>query len=234
MLDTARKTFKQKLRDQETTVLVNADHASSGLVHFVSKLGIDAVMLDCEQGNLSFENIEDMTRAARLAGTSSIVRIPSVEPWTIERYVMRDIDGLVIPRLDHAEQVAQAVADIRYAAPRDADQKAVIVQVESASAVNDLDGFLAVPEVDCFFIGAVDLAKSMGYAGDYRQPAVMETMIETIQRIRASGRAVGFLVKPHDLQAWQARGVSMLYTHVNDFIEMGLKQWYALAGMPKR
>src|SRR5690606_22326137 len=160
--------FKQKLRNRETASLVNADHASSGLVAFVSTLGIDAILLDCEQGNISFENIEDMTRAARLSGVSPIVRIPAVEPWTMELYVMRNIDGVVVPRLDTADQVAKAIVDIRYAAPRDFDEKAIIIQVESVSAVAELDDFLAIPEVDCFFIGAVDLAKSMGFSGDYR------------------------------------------------------------------
>jgi 4-hydroxy-2-oxoheptanedioate aldolase len=224
-------SFKQKLRNGETVSLVNADHACAGLVHFVSGLGIDAVMLDCEQGNPGFVEVEDMTRAARLAGVASIVRIPSPEPWTIERYVMRGIDGVVVPRLDTAAQVVKAVADIRYASPKDFDRKTIIVQVESVSAVQELDGFLAVPEVDCFFIGAVDLAKSMGYAGDYARPEVMATMDHVIQQILARGRSVGFLVKEDDLQAWQSKGVTMLYTHVNDFLRMGLREWKALAGL---
>jgi 2-keto-3-deoxy-L-rhamnonate aldolase RhmA len=224
-------TFKQKLRSRQTVSLVNPDHACSSLVHFASGLGIDAVMLDCEQGNPSFVDVEEMTRAARLAGVASIVRIPSPEPWTIERYVMRGIDGVVVPRLDTAAQVAKAVADIRYASPKDFDRKTIIVQVESASAVNELDGFLAVPEVDCFFIGAVDLAKSMGHGGDYAQPEVMAVMDRTIERIRAQGRSVGFLVKEEDLQTWQAKGVTMLYTHINDFLRMGARAWRGLAGM---
>lgn len=223
--------FKRKLRSRQTVSLVNADHACAGLVQFVGGLGIDAVMLDCEQGNPSFVDVEDMTRAARLADVASIVRIPSPEPWTIERYVMRGIDGVVVPRLDTAAQVIKAVADIRYASPKNFERTAIIVQVESLSAVEQLDGFLAVPEVDCFFIGAVDLAKSMGFAGDYAQPAVMAAMDRVIERILAQGRSVGFLVKEEDVQAWQAKGVTMLYTHVNDFLRMGLRQWQSLASV---
>lgn len=226
--------FKQKLRSRQPASLINADHASAGLVAFVARLGIDAVMLDCEQGNPSFENVEDMTRAARLAGISSIVRVPSAEPWTIERYVMRGIDGLVIPRLDTAAQVARAVADMRYAAPKDFDRQALIVQVESAQALSELDGFLAIDEIDCFFIGAVDLAKSLGHAGDYHQPAVMEAMFDTLARIEKTGRAAGFLVKENDIAFWQARGATMLYAHVNDFLMMGARQWRAIAGMGDR
>lgn len=225
------RRLKDRLARGETVSLVNPDHASSGLVAFMGTLGIDAVMIDCEQGNPGFTDVEDMTRAARLAGISAIVRIPSPEPWTIERYLMRGIDGVVVPRLDTAAQVRRVVEDIRYCTPKDFDDKAIIVQVESASALAELDGFLAVPEIDCYFIGAVDLAKSMGHRGDYRQPAVMQAMEQAIERILGHGRRVGFLVKEDDLQAWQARGVTMLYTHLNDFAAIGARQWRALAGL---
>jgi 2-keto-3-deoxy-L-rhamnonate aldolase RhmA len=225
------RRLKDRLARGHTVSLVNPDHACSGLVAFMGTLGIDAVMIDCEQGNPGFTDVEDMTRAARLAGISAIVRIPSPEPWTIERYLMRNIDGIVVPRLDTAAQVEKAVRDIRYCTPRDFGDKAIIIQVESASAVAELDGFLDVPEVDCYFIGAVDLAKSLGHAGDYSQPEVMRAMESTIERILRRGRRVGFLVKEHDLQAWQARGVTLLYTHLNDFAAIGARQWRLLAGL---
>jgi 2-keto-3-deoxy-L-rhamnonate aldolase RhmA len=217
--------FKQRLRAGQTVTLVNPDHASAGLVAFVAQLGVEAFMLDCEQGTPDFEDVEQMTRAARLHGAAALVRIPSPEPWTIERYVMRGVDGLVIPRLDTAAQLRRAVDDIRYAAAKGFHRQVIVVQVESASALRELDGFLAVPEVDCYFIGAVDLAKSMGHAGDYTQPEVMQALQQTVRRIRDAGRSVGFLVKPEDVRAWQAQGVTLLYTHVNDFIRQGWGSW---------
>ncbi|KQW56423.1 HpcH/HpaI aldolase family protein [Variovorax sp. Root411] len=223
--------FKAKLRNLETCSLVNPDHPSSSLVHFMGTLGIDAFMLDCEQGSPSFENVEDMARAARLCGVSATVRIPSPEPWTIERYMMRGIDGLVVPRLDSGAQARRVVDDMRYCVPKDFDQKAVIVQIESAAAVADLDAFLDIPEIDCFFIGVIDLAKSMGFAGNYADPAVLDALDRTIQRIRARKRSVGIMVKEHDIAAWRTKGVTMLYTHLNDFAAMGARQWRQMAGV---
>ncbi|CAN5400013.1 aldolase/citrate lyase family protein [soil metagenome] len=223
--------FKQRLRAGETVSLVNVDHAHAGLVHYSCGLGIDAVMLDCEQGTPGFEDIENLTRAAHLQGVASIVRVPSSEPWTIERYMMRGVDGIVVPRLDTAEQVRRVVDDIRYAVPLRFEHKSVIVQVESVSAVEQLDDFMSVEEVDCFFIGAVDLAKSMGFAGDYRKPAVATCIDEVIARIRARGRSVGFMVRDQDAAVWQAKGVTMLYAHINDFLTLGARQWRADAGL---
>ncbi len=224
-------SFKSKLVKRQTASLVNADHACPGLVNFMATLGIDAVMIDCEQGNPGFEDVENMSRAARLGGMNPIVRIPSPEPWTIERYMMRGIDGVVVPRLDSAAQVTRVLDDIRYCAPADFDEKAVIIQVESMSAVKELNAFLAVPGIDCYFIGAVDLAKSMGFRGDYAEPSVMAVIDDVIKRILDKDRCVGFLVKENDVAQWQAKGVTMLYTHLNDFAAMGARQWRAIAGL---
>ena len=227
----AAALFKAKLAANETTILLNPDYPSSGLVEFCGALGVDAVMIDCEQGNPSLENLEDMARAARLANIASIVRVPSPEPWTIERHMFRGVDGIVVPRLDTAAQVKRAVEDIRYCFPKTVDQKIIIIQVESVSAVAELEGFLAVPGIDCFFIGGVDLAKSMGFAGDYTVPEVVQTIEDTVARIRNAGKPAGMMVKPHDIETWQAKGPSMLYAHVNDFAAMGAKEWRRRAGL---
>lgn len=227
----ANTNFKSKLASRQPCSLVNPDHPSSSVVNFLGTLGIDAVMLDCEQGSPSYENIEDMTRAARLNGVSAIVRIPSPEPWTIERYMMRGIDGVVVPRLDSGAQAAKVIEDIKYCCPGNFAEKVVIIQIESASAVQDLDAFLALDDIDCYFIGVIDLAKSMGFLGDYAAPEVVQVLNETIDRILARGKCVGIMVKENDLKQWQQKGVSMLYTHLNDFAAMGARHWCTLAGM---
>jgi 4-hydroxy-2-oxoheptanedioate aldolase len=225
--------FKQRLRSGELVSLVNADYACPALVEFVGGLGVDAVMIDCEQGNPSFQDVEDLSRAARGAGMAAIVRVPSPEPWTLERYLLRGVDGLVVPRLDTADQVAKVVEDVRYVLQTNFARKSLIIQVESASALAQLDDFLAIPEVDCFFIGAVDLSKSLGFGGSYQHPDMLAVLDDTVARIRAQGRSVGGLVKEADVAAWRAKGVNMLYSHINDYLMVGVKQWNVLAGMTR-
>lgn len=222
--------FKRRLRAREPVGLFNVDHVSCSLLDFAARLApVDAVMFDCEQGTPSFEDVENLARTARLHEVASLVRIPSPEPWTIERHLMRGVDGLVVPRLNYAAQVAQAVRDMRYAVPREFEHKLVIVQVESVEALAELDDFLAIDEVDCWFIGAVDLAKSMGFDGDYARPEVLAELTRTVKHIRAAGRSVGFLVKEHDLGLWAEKGVTMFYAHFNDLLCLGARHWPAAA-----
>jgi len=54
---------------------------------------------------------------------------------------------------------------------------------------------------------------------------------DVIARIRAAGRCAGIMVKDHDVAVWQGKGVTMLYTHLNDFAAMGARVWRGLAGL---
>ena len=224
---TAAQRFKQALREDRPVAVINADYANAGLVEFLARpeLGVDAVMLDAEQGSPDFERIEDMARAARLSGLCVLVRLFSPEPWVIERMLLRGIDGLIVPRLDTAEQARAALEVLRYCHPHDADDKLFVVQIESAAAHANLDDFLAVDGIDAHFIGPVDLSRSMGHRGDYAAAPVQAAVDDILRHSRAAGRAVGTMVKPGDAEQWMARGARFLYFHVNDWLRIGARSF---------
>jgi len=218
----AGSRFKQKMRDGKPVAVINADYPSGALVEFLGQpsLGLDAVMIDTEQGSPGIESVEEMARAARLTGLCSLARLFSPEPWVIERLMLRGIDGIIVPRLDSADQARQVVDTVRYCFP-ERDDKVVIVQIESAAAHADLDRFLAVDGIDAYFIGPVDLSRSMGDKGDYQAPAVAAAIDDILARVNAAGKVAGTLVKPGDAQAWMQRGARLLYFHVNDWLRIG-------------
>ena len=69
----------------------------------------------------------------------------------------------------------------------------------------------------------------MGFEGDYSGPEVMQVLEQVVATIVAHQKSAGSLVKEHDLQYWQSRGVNMLYSHVNDFLRIGARHWRQLA-----
>ena len=217
--------LREKLARDETLVVVNADHPSASLVEVLARLPIDAVFIDCEQGSPDVESVENMARAARLHRMASLVRVFDPKDWVLERYLLRGVDGVVAPRLDRAADAAAVVEGVRYCFPAAPDSKFVVVQIESSAAVADLDGFLAVEGIDAYFIGPVDLAKSLGYRGDYRHPEVQAVIEDVIVRSRAVGRHVGILASADDAAGYVAKGVRFLYTHANDFIGAGARDF---------
>lgn len=220
--------FKKKLADRKPVVVMNPDHPSASLVEFIARLGVDGVMIDTEQGSPDVESVEEMARAARAAGLCALVRIFSPESWVIERYMFRGVHGVVVPRLDNADDAQRVVEDVRYCFPDEADEKIVVLQIETANAVRELDRFLAIGGVDCLFVGPVDLAKSLGHRGDFRKPEVMAVLEQTIERIAGAGKAAGMMVKEDDVKHWQAKGATFLYNHLNDYALMGAKRFNSL------
>ena len=101
----------------------------------------------------------------------------------------------------------------------------LLVQVESKAALDNLDAILDVEGIDGVFIGPADLSASLGYPDNTGHPEVQEIIEQSIRRIRAAGKAAGFLaVDPAMAQKclqWGANFVAvgvdtMLYTEALD------------------
>ncbi len=224
------QAFKDKLATGAAVLVVNPDHPSPSLVESLGRLPIDAVWIDCEQGAADVETVENMARAARVAGLVSMVRIFAPEDWAIERYMFRGLDGLVVPRLDTAAQAQGVVDALRYCFPKTHQQKLLVVQIERRGALDDLAGFLGVDGIDVYMIGPVDLAKSLGFAGDFRRPEVQQAIDETIAKIREAGKAAGILVERDNVARYRDQGVQFLYAHANAFLSHGARDFADLLG----
>ncbi len=223
------KSVKQRLAAGEPVTVVNVDHVSPSLVEVLGSLPVHAVFIDCEQGAPDFLAVEDMARAARLTGLTSLVRIYQPEPWLVERTLFRKVDGIVVPRIDTADQAQRMIDAVKYCYPDDHSDKVLVIQIESSEALDNLDALLALDGIDAYFIGPVDLSKSLGHGGDYRCPPVQAVMDDTIARIRAGGRNAGVMVDRDNVQRYASLGVTFFYEHVNGFLRYGAELFAAEA-----
>ncbi|MCH7983816.1 MAG: hypothetical protein IIC28_07615 [Chloroflexi bacterium] len=75
---------------------------------------------------------------------------------------------------------------------KDANRETLVcVQIEEVAADDNLDEILGVPDIDVFFIGPTDLARSTGHPGDNGHPDVKKVVQEVFDRIHAAGKASG-------------------------------------------
>lgn len=72
------------------------------------------------------------------------------------------------------------------------DSLCLLVQVESKTALDNLDEILDVEGIDGVFIGPADLSASLGYPDNAGHPEVQRIIETSIRRIRAAGKAAGF------------------------------------------
>jgi 2-keto-3-deoxy-L-rhamnonate aldolase RhmA len=219
--DSPAKKLRTRLQRHEPQLIINVDHPSAGLVEALALSGINAVMFDTEQGSPDIESIENMARAARLHGVCSLIRTFNFDPWAIERLMHRGADGLIVPRAENLDDVKRIVSAFEYCLSGDRADRLLIVQLEHIKLLESVNELAKMREIDCIFIGPVDLSKSMGFGGSYDHPIVATAIENAIKVLHQNGMPVGMLVKPGDIAPWVRLGVSFLYAHANDILNLG-------------
>jgi 4-hydroxy-2-oxoheptanedioate aldolase len=219
---------KQKLAAGQVVTMFNPDFASPRLVEYIGGLGLDVAWIDAERMSYDFERIEEMTRAARVAGIASVARPWLNEPGLITRYFDCGVDGIMVPHVEDAATARAMVDVVRYARPKDHAEKIVIIMVETPSAIERIDEIAAVAGVDVINIGVNDVALAMGYGGQPEHPAVSAVLEKAIARVVKGGRTAGLnvLANWEERMPWLLeRGVRWLNVRVNTFIARGARQY---------
>lgn len=178
--------------------------------------GFDWLCIDNEHSPNDLRATRDQLIALDANGAHGVVRVPVGEAWMIKQMLDIGAQSLVVPMVESGQQAADLVRACRYPphgvrgvgsalgrasqftgiadyGPTADDQICLILQVESRAGLAALDDILAVDGVDCVFIGPADLAADMGHMDDLMHPEVTTTILDTLRRIRAAGKAPGIL-----------------------------------------
>jgi len=95
----------------------------------------------------------------------------------------------------------------------------LLVQAETTTAIDNLDGILKVEGVDGVFIGPSDLSASMGHVGQAGHPEVVALISNTIEKIVKSGKAACILaLDPEQGRSYIAQGASFVAVGVDTLL----------------
>jgi 2-dehydro-3-deoxyglucarate aldolase/4-hydroxy-2-oxoheptanedioate aldolase len=87
----------------------------------------------------------------------------------------------------------------------------VVLQIETQLAVERRDELLSVPGVDAVMVGPVDLSISLGVAGDFLNPKMVEAMEKVRDSCIAHGVAPGTQTRSVEVaKFWKERGMRFL------------------------
>jgi 2-dehydro-3-deoxyglucarate aldolase/4-hydroxy-2-oxoheptanedioate aldolase len=212
-----------------------AESFSPGICRVVKLAGYDFIIIDTEHSLAGVETVAWMIRAGRDIGLAVIVRAPAFEGQWLNRYLDLGAAGILIPRVEDAEQCRAIVNTIKYppvgirglatvAGHSDYDPPPtpelvawanenllLAVQIETQKGLDNRQDILSVPGVDALFIGPNDLSLSMGYPGGLDHPAVLAAMDDIVATAKACGVAPGMHV--FDIpgaKKWLAAGAKFL------------------------
>ncbi|WP_369856944.1 4-hydroxy-2-oxoheptanedioate aldolase [Candidatus Thalassolituus haligoni] len=191
--------------------------ANSYTAELLAGAGFDWLLIDGEHSPNDLRTILEQLQAIAPYPTAPIVRPVWPDSVRIKQILDLGVQTILAPMVDTAEQAAGVVAATRYppegirgvGSPlarasqfnRTADyletaneQICVLIQIETALGVTNLDSILTVEGVDGVFIGPADLSASMGHLNNPAHPEVQAVIEDCIARIVKAGKAPGILI----------------------------------------
>lgn len=222
--------FATRLRAGDLLVGSIVTMPAPQLVELLAGAGLDWLFLDGEHGNVSLPDFVPLLQAA---GTCPcVIRVPAHDPVWIGRALDAGAAGVIVPRVDNAQQARAVVRAAKYPPDgargmglarahghglRHADyvrhanvETAVIVQAESAAAVRNIDAICAVPGVDAVLIGPNDLAASLGHPGRLDAAPVTRAIDRVLAACRRARKPAGyFAAQPAGMATALAGGATL-------------------------
>src|SRR6266446_6087485 len=194
-----RNNVKEKLARGEVVASITVRLARSIEIARIAKTaGFDSIYVDVEHSSLSLETTSQICIAALEIGVAPFVRVPSTRPEHVSRALDGGALGVIAPHIRSAEEAREVVASAKFppfgerstggglphlhyrsfpAAEANAamnDATMVVVQFETADAIERAEEIAAVEGVDMVLMGTNDLLADMGLPGQFEHERARE------------------------------------------------------------
>lgn len=235
-MDMPRNAFKAAIANGRAQIGLWVTIPGSDNAEAMAGCGFDWLLIDTEHSTVGLDTVKSMLQAMAPYPVSAAVRPGWNDPVEIKRILDAGAQTILVPYVQNAEEAARAVAAVQYPpqgmrgvagitratryglvadyTARASQEICLLVQVESAEALSNIEAIAAVPGVDGIFVGPADLAASMGFPGNPSAPEVKAAILDAIARIRKAGKAAGILTLDPDFLK-QAVAAGSVFTAVD-------------------
>ncbi|HEY0421036.1 MAG TPA: aldolase/citrate lyase family protein [Acetobacteraceae bacterium] len=205
-----------RLRAGKTAIGFGVSHLRSVAAPALAKAaGYDWLFIDMEHGAFSVHEATQLCLASLPLGIAPIVRVCTGALDEGTRALDNGAQGIVVPHVDTAAQAKQVAAAFRYP-PRGTrswgggiaqfgfqpppvaqaqaevnDETLVVVMIETAEAVANVDAIAATPGIDCLLVGTSDLTADMGISGQAGHQRVQDAYRAVIDACNKHGKHAG-------------------------------------------
>ena len=225
---------------------------SPAVSRYLARTGWPAVILDMQHGAMSFETAYECVHVLRDAGCRPLVRVSVGVPSEVQRALDIGAAGVVVPMVNSLTEARGMAAAAKYPpvgvrsfgsdmavhAGEDYAERAnretwLLVQIEHAHGLAEVEAIMAIPGVDGCFVGPTDLALSMGLPRhDYaNHPEHRAAMSRIVAACRATGKIAGCnTYRLDDARAKQRDGFDFitLRSEVDLFLDAASELWAKL------
>lgn len=194
--------------------------------------GMDWVLLDLEHGAGGEELVYPTIAATGGYGVPTVVRVESDDRIRIGRVLDAGAAGVMVPRVESAEQVRNIVANFHFpptghrgvasynraaqwgldpAALMSPSSATVIIQIETRGALEHVTEIAATPGVDVLFVGPLDLSFALGVPRDFESDTFTEALRTIVTAAHNNGIVAGILAPtPAAARRYRAMGFTFI------------------------
>lgn len=200
---------------------------SDAIAELMCDAGFDWIAIDLEHSTQTLATAESAIRVVSRAGKAPLVRLSRNDPSEIAKVMDAGAHGIIVPRITGRADAEAAWRAMHYP-PRGqrgvglaraqgygasfgayqewlASSSVLIVQIEDARVLDQLDELFAFPGVDGYLLGPYDLSASLGVPGRLDHPDVANAAALALAAAERHGRAAGIHVVEPDPSALRAR-----------------------------
>lgn len=208
-------SFKHRLQEGARLFGVWSMSGSAVAAEALGHVGFDFVVLDMEHAPTDPPRMLGSLQALAGTPTPGLVRLPWNDAVVVKQLLDMGAQSVMFPYVQSADEARRAVASTRYPPAgirgvagmsratrygsvsdyfrQAADELCVVVQLETAAALSQLEEIAAVEGIDSIFVGPNDLAADMGHIGETGHADVVAAIADAAARCRALGKPCGIL-----------------------------------------
>ena len=214
-MDLQRNAFKHALAAGKLQIGLWSSLCSNIAAEIIADSGFDWILLDSEHSPNEIPGLLSQLQAIGRGGSTPIVRPAWNDAVLAKRCLDIGAQTLLFPYVQNVEEAKRAVASTRYppegirgvaVAARASrygrtpgyltkanGEMCVLVQVETRTALDQLEAIAKVDGVDGVFIGPSDLSASLGHLGNPQHAESQAAMKDAVTRLKAIGKPAGIL-----------------------------------------
>ncbi|MFC1860106.1 HpcH/HpaI aldolase/citrate lyase family protein [Chloroflexota bacterium] len=231
-----KNLLKEKLQKGQPVIGTFVGLGHPDVTERLSRLGFDWLLIDGEHAPLSLETMQMMIQAMNGSNCTPIVRPQWNDMVVIKRILDIGAHGVLIPWVNTKEEAEYAVRACKYppeglrgCGPRRAaffdpdyvktanDETLIMVQIETETAIKNVEDILAVKGIDACYIGPNDLSKSFNchppqlgnaqYERDY--PQYIAAFDKVVAAAKKLGKPAGMWASAKTIQWAVEKGFTL-------------------------
>lgn len=227
-------TLRERFREAEHIVGSWVVFEDSSIAELLAEYNYDFIIADMEHSTNRIATVNQIGQAIDAASgpTEMVVRVPWNDQVQIKRVLDVGASGILVPMVETIEEAEAVVKATRYApegvrgvGPVRAaygrefveyvssanEEILVLVQIETATGVENVEDIAAVDGIDGLFVGPSDLSVSLGTLGEDDSDRFEDAVRRIIDAAHDAGIAAGTVVgSPDEIEPWLDRGVDYL------------------------